>query len=49
LRSVQKKCEVANKVFKKSENIICKLFGNNANELATLHSITAEQLHLAMN
>jgi len=35
---------------KTSENIICKLFVNNTNcELATLHSISPEQLHLSLN
>ena len=35
---------------KTSENIICKLFANNTNdELATLHSIATEQLHLSLN
>jgi len=37
-------------LLKTSENIICKLFANNTNgELATLHSIATEQLHLSLN
>ena len=35
---------------KTSENIICKLFTNNTNgELAALHSISTELLHLSLN